>query len=70
MNKIKVWYSMFNLNSTPCYFLHSEEAEKHQEQSEGGYLHQRIGIIETYVGSDSHKQAIKNTEDYYEQFKQ
>ena len=70
MEKTEVWY----LNTDggdgsayPVFYLTEEDTEAQEEISQnvydGGFAETCNGMIETFVGSNVHKEAVENTED-------
>lgn len=63
MEKIVIWYSIQNLEDAAdlSWFLTKEEAGWDQATMCGTWRLTCIGHVETFVGSDIHKQAIENS---------
>ena len=65
MQKTKVYYSVQNgLDGVAYlkYFLTQDEADKDQEDMDDGWGESCTGMIETYVGSNVHKEAMEPEE--------
>ncbi len=63
MIKVVVWYSIENGgdgSAYPIQFLTEEEADSHQENMYEGWGEPCIGSVETFEGSDIHKEAVNN----------
>jgi len=65
LEKVVVWYSIQNCgdgSAAPYWFLTEEEADKDQEDMDEGWGESCIGSVETFVGSDIHREAVENRE--------
>jgi len=65
MKKITVYYSIGNGGDGSAYldwYLTLEEVENDQEEMDEGWGEPCYGSVETYEGSDIHKEAKKNAE--------
>lgn len=63
MKKIKIWYSIRNGgdgSAMPKWFLTSEEAEQDQEDMYEGWGEPCTGMVETYIDSNIHNEAVRN----------
>lgn len=68
--KIVVWYSVsdgWDGSAYPVWFLTEEDAEYDQEYSvkmgySSGWGEICTGSVETFIGSDIHKEAVYNSE--------
>ena len=66
MKKIKIWYSIQNGgdgSAYPHWFLDEEAEDKDQQEMDEGWGELCIGSVETFIGSDIHKEATKGYED-------
>ena len=64
LEKVTVWSSITNGGDGSAfnfYYLTYEEAEKAQEDDDEGWAEECVDEIETYVGSNVHKEAVKNS---------
>ncbi len=62
MEKITVWYSISNGGDGSAslhWFLTRQEVEDDQEDMEG-WGEPCMGSVQTFIGSDIHKEAIQN----------
>ena len=62
--KTTVWYSVQNGgdgSAYPGWFLTYDDAELDQEQMCEGWGESCTGSVETFIGSDIHKEATKNS---------
>lgn len=62
MEKTVVYYSIHNAGDGSSYlrwYLTQEEASADQENQPEGYAEDCSGSVETFIGSDIHKEAIK-----------
>jgi hypothetical protein len=67
LKKIKVWWSIQNGgdgSASPAWFLTEEHADKDQGEMDEGWGESCIGSVETFIGSDIHKEASKNSTKY------
>lgn len=67
LTKITIWYSVENGgdgSAYPRWFLTEEAAEDDQESDEEGWGESCTGSIETFEGSDVHKEAVSNEAEY------
>ena len=63
LEKTTVWYSIQNGGDGsvyPYWFLSKQSAEEDQESLDEGWGEPCIGSVETFVGSNVHKKAMKN----------
>ncbi len=63
---VTVWYSIANGgdgSAYPDWFLTESEARTDQDNMVEGWGEPCIGRVETFVGSDIHKDAVKNREE-------
>jgi hypothetical protein len=61
MKPIRIWYSIQNDGAGACYlsyFPTEEEAELDQETMDEGWGEPCYGSIDTYEGSDTHKEML------------
>ena len=69
MNKVVIWYSIQNGgdgSAYPRWFASQSDADLDQEQmEEEGWGEPCIGSIETFEGSDCHRDAIINSKDLH-----
>ena len=66
MEKVTIWYSPRNGGDGSVglsWFLTAEEAEYDQENQYEGWGEDCSGSVETFVGSDIHRKALKNSKD-------
>lgn len=66
LKKTTVWYSIQNGgdgSAYPKWFLTSKDAERDQEQMDEGWGEDCSGSVQTYEGSDIHKEGKKNSEE-------
>ena len=67
LEKIEIWYNVVDGgdgSAYPTFFLSEDESTKsYEEQYENGegFAEDCSGIIETFVGSNIHKEAISNS---------
>jgi len=64
MTKVEVWFSIQNGgdgSAYPDWFLTEQEAEDDQMNMEEGWGEPCIGVVETFVDSNIHKYACKNS---------
>jgi hypothetical protein len=62
LKKINVFYSIRNAGDGSAYlrwFLTSAEASKDQENQDEGFAEDCSGMVQTYEGSNIHKDAIE-----------
>lgn len=67
MEKVVVWYSIRNGgdgSAYPSWFLTEEQADDDQEGMDDGWGEPCIGSVETFIGSDIHREAEENTNGY------
>ena len=65
LKKVTVWSSISNGGDGSAfnfYFLTLDEAVKDQEDDDEGWAEECISEIETYVGSNVHQEAVRNSE--------
>jgi len=65
LEKVTIWSSITNGGDGSAYnyfYLTQDEAVKAQEEDEEGWGEECIDEIETYVGSNVHQQAVRNSE--------
>ena len=65
MEKTKVWYSPQNGGDGSVFlhwFLTEEEARNDQDNLDEGWGEDCSGSVETFIGSDIHKEATKGYE--------
>jgi len=63
MKKIVVWYSIQNGgdgSAYPDWFLTEADARKDQEEMDEGWGEPCYGNVETFIGSNIHKEASRN----------
>jgi len=63
MKKIVVWYSIQNGgdgSAYPDWFLSEDAAKKDQEEMDEGWGEPCYGSVETFIGSNIHKEASRN----------
>lgn len=66
LEKTIVWFSIENCgdgSAYPKWFLTEDESEYDQENMDMGWGECCNGSVETYVGSDIHKQAVINSKE-------
>ena len=64
MNKIDVWCSLENDGcgaAFPMWFLTQSEADLYQENLDEGWGEPCIERVETFVGSNVHREAVENS---------
>lgn len=64
MEKIEIWYSVRNGgdgSAYPIFFLTEEESEYDQENMYEGWGETCNGMVETYIGSNCHQEAVENS---------
>ncbi|MHB8098030.1 MAG: hypothetical protein ACYDD5_00385 [Sulfuricurvum sp.] len=64
LEKIVVWYSVQNGgdgSAYPCWFLTENDAEQDQDDLDEGWGESCTGSVQTFVGSDIHVEAVKNS---------
>lgn len=62
--KTKVWYSIANGgdgSAYPHWYLTEEDAEWEQEHATEGWGESCTGSVETYEGSDIHREAVESS---------
>jgi hypothetical protein len=63
LKKIVIWYSMRgggDGSAYPKWFLTEDAAEADQESLEEGWGESCTGSVETFEGSDIHREALSN----------
>jgi hypothetical protein len=66
MEKTKVWYSPTNGGDGSVFlrwFLTEKEAREDQDNQDEGWGEDCSGSVETFIGSDIHKEATKRYDD-------
>ena len=76
LTKIEVFYSIMDCgdgSAYPKWFLTDEEAEKDQEvsveETGSGWGESCTGMVETFEGSNIHKEAVENSKELVERIK-
>jgi len=67
LKRITIWFSIANGgdgSAHPRWFLTEEAAEDDQESDDEGWGESCTGSVETFEGSDIHKRAVINEENY------
>ena len=63
--KVTIWYSIQNGgdgSAYPSWYLTEEDAERDQEDMMEGWGESCTGRVETFEGSDIHREAIRNSQ--------
>lgn len=66
LTPVTIWYSVSNGgdgSAYPLFFLTEEETEYDQENMYEGWGETCNGSFDTFVGSDAHQEAMKNSEE-------
>jgi hypothetical protein len=68
MEKTKVWYMIQDGgdgSASVLWFLTKEASEQQEKDEEewGGFAESTIGSVETFIGSDIHKEATEGYDD-------
>lgn len=64
MEKVIVYYAMLNAGDGSAYlqwYLTEEEAQTVEEEQDEGWGEGCDGSVETFIGSDIHKEAVQNS---------